>query len=83
MRIAFFVNDFDREFAGFATTVLAHQAAMRGHEVIYLTPGDFVVRPDDSLCVHGDRANAAMFAERLHQALTSAGVRIAAATRPT
>jgi UPF0271 protein len=36
----------------------------------------------DSLCVHGDRANAAAFAERLHRALTDAGVQIAAATRP-
>jgi UPF0271 protein len=37
----------------------------------------------DSLCVHGDRANAAMFAERLHRALVDAGVQIAAASRPT
>jgi UPF0271 protein len=36
----------------------------------------------DTLCVHGDRANAAAFAERLHRALADAGVRIAAATRP-
>lgn len=36
----------------------------------------------DSLCVHGDRANAAAFAERLHRALVDAGVQIAAATRP-
>ena len=36
----------------------------------------------DSLCVHGDRANAAAFAERLHQALLQAGVRITAAARP-
>ena len=36
----------------------------------------------DSLCVHGDRANAAAFAERLHRALAEAGVQIAAATRP-
>ncbi|MDE2055052.1 MAG: LamB/YcsF family protein [Xanthomonadaceae bacterium] len=36
----------------------------------------------DSLCVHGDRANAAAFAERLHRALTDAGVRIVAAARP-
>ena len=36
----------------------------------------------DSLCVHGDRANAAAFAERLHRALTNAGVQIAAPTRP-
>ncbi len=52
MNIAFFVNDLEREFAGFATTVLAHQAAMRGHTVSYVTPGDFVLRADDSLCVH-------------------------------
>lgn len=37
----------------------------------------------DSLCVHGDRENAATFAEHLHQALASAGVQIAAASRPT
>ena len=36
----------------------------------------------DSLCVHGDRANAAAFAEHLHRALAGAGVQIAAATRP-
>jgi UPF0271 protein len=36
----------------------------------------------DTLCVHGDRANAAAFAERLHRALADAGARIAAATRP-
>ena len=37
----------------------------------------------NSLCVHGDRANAAAFAERLHRALAGAGAQIAAATRPT
>jgi UPF0271 protein len=37
----------------------------------------------DSLCVHGDRANAATFAERLHRALVDAGLQIAAASRPT
>ena len=52
MRIAFFVNDFDREHPGYATTVLSHQAAMRGHEVLYLTPSDFVVRADDTLHAH-------------------------------
>jgi UPF0271 protein len=36
----------------------------------------------DTLCVHGDRPNAAAFAERLHRALEGAGLRIAAATRP-
>ena len=53
MRIAFFVNDIEREFAGYTTTVLAHQAAMRGHEVCYVTPSDFVLTPDDCLHVHG------------------------------
>jgi UPF0271 protein len=36
----------------------------------------------DTLCVHGDRANAALFAERLRRALEHAGVRIAASERP-
>ncbi len=53
MRIAFFVNDIEREFPGYTTTVLAHQAAMRGHEVCYVTPSDFVLTPDDCLHVHG------------------------------
>ena len=52
MQIAFFVNDLEREHPGYTTTVLAHQAAMRGHQVCYVTPQDFVLRPDDSLCVH-------------------------------
>jgi glutathione synthase len=52
MRIAFFINDLEREHPGYTTTILAHQAAARGHQVCYLTPDDFVLRPDDSLCVH-------------------------------
>ncbi|HEX5960371.1 MAG TPA: 5-oxoprolinase subunit PxpA [Rhodanobacteraceae bacterium] len=36
----------------------------------------------DTLCVHGDRANAAAFAERLHRALGAAGLQVAAAMRP-
>lgn len=36
----------------------------------------------DTLCVHGDRADAASFAQRLHHALVDAGVRVAAAARP-
>ncbi len=53
MRLAFFVNDIEREYAGYTTTVLAHRAAMRGHEVCYVTPSDFVLTPDDRLHVHG------------------------------
>src|SRR5690349_6181540 len=52
MRIAFFVNDVATEFPGYTTTVLAHQAAMRGHEVMYITPSDFMLERDDSLRAH-------------------------------
>ncbi|MDQ3079596.1 MAG: glutathione synthetase [Pseudomonadota bacterium] len=52
MRIAFFVNDVATEFAGYTTTVLAHQAALRGHDVMYITPSDFVMERDDSLRAH-------------------------------
>ena len=52
MRIAFFVNDVATEFAGYTTTVLAHQAALRGHEVMYITPSDFMMDKDDSLRAH-------------------------------
>ena len=49
MLIAFFVNDIEREFPNYTTTVLAHQAASRGHSVCYVTPADFVLNADDSL----------------------------------
>jgi len=32
----------------------------------------------DTICVHGDRADAALFARRLRESLERAGVRIAA-----
>ncbi len=64
MLIAFFVNDFEREYAGYATTVLAHQAASRGHRVCYITPEDFVLRPDDSLCVHARFAPKKKYKDR-------------------
>jgi glutathione synthase len=50
--IAFFINDLEREHPGYTTTLLAHAAAARGHRVCYLTPTDFVLRPDDSLHAH-------------------------------
>lgn len=53
MLIAFFVNDLEREYEGYATTVLAHCAIMAGHRVCYVTPSDFVLTPDDHLHVHG------------------------------
>ena len=53
MIIGFFVNDLEREYANYTTTVLAHQAANRGHRVCYVTPSDFVLHEDDTLSVHG------------------------------
>jgi glutathione synthase len=51
MRIAFFVNSIEGETPNYTTTWLALAALNRGHEISYLTPGDFVLRPDDSLMV--------------------------------
>lgn len=51
MRIAFFVNSIKGETANYSTTHLALAALSRGHDICYLTPGDFVLRPDDRLLV--------------------------------
>ena len=52
MLIAFFVNDLADEYPRYTTTLLAYEAARRGHEVCYITPGDFVLSPDDVMRVH-------------------------------
>lgn len=52
MLIAFFVNDIEREFLNYTTTLLAQRAAARGHRVCYITPSDFVLGGDDSLSAH-------------------------------
>ncbi|TJW07291.1 MAG: glutathione synthase [Mesorhizobium sp.] len=51
MRIAFFVNSIESETPGYTTTTLALAAVQRGHSVVYVEPGDFILRPDDSLVV--------------------------------
>jgi len=51
MLIAFFVNDMEREFPNYTTTVLAFAATQRGHRICYLTPSDFSLR-DEKLRVH-------------------------------
>ena len=61
MLIAFFVNDMDREFPNYTTTVLAHQAVLRGHKACYVTPGDFVMLPDDSMQIHARMAPTKKF----------------------
>ena len=57
MLIAFFVNDLADEYPRYTTTLLAYEAARRGHEVCYITPGDFVLSPDDVMRVHARFAN--------------------------
>lgn len=77
MKIAFFVNAIEDEYPRYTTTVLGHEAARRGHEVYYITPGDFVVSPDDSLQVHAraiPRGKRKVFnREHFFDALKSAG----------
>ena len=51
MRMAVFVNSIEGEGPHFTTTVLALAALNRGHEICYVTPGDFTLHPDDSLSV--------------------------------
>lgn len=64
MRIAFFVNDVATEFAGYTTTVLAHQAALRGHEVLYITPSDFILQKDNTLRAHVRRMPSRKWTDR-------------------
>src|SRR6476659_10255863 len=78
MRMAFFVNDIATEFPGYTTTVLAHQAAKRGHDVMYITPSEFMMGKDDSLRAHVRRlptkkwASRDAFFEVLQEAATEA-----------
>lgn len=55
MRIAFFVNSISGEKAYYTTTSLALAAMNRGHDVVYISPGDFVLRPDDRLMIRTTR----------------------------
>lgn len=64
MRIAFFVNDIDTEYPGYTTTVLAHRAALRGHDVMYITPTDFMLDKADTLRAHVRRMPQKKWASR-------------------
>lgn len=59
MRIAFFVNALEGETPSYTTTALALAAIARGHEICYVTPDDFVLRPDDSLMIRSTVVTAA------------------------
>ena len=52
MLIAFFVNDIEREYVNYTTTLLAQRATTRDHRVCYITPSDFVLTSDDRLRAH-------------------------------
>jgi glutathione synthase len=71
MRIAFFVNSIEGEHPRYTTTALALAALTRGHDICYLTPGDFVLRPDDSLLVRARKLPGTTYkkVETLYQAL--------------
>ena len=56
MRIAFYVNSLPTEEVSYTTTLLAHAAVRRGHEVFYLSVDDLAYRPDNSLAGHAWRA---------------------------
>jgi glutathione synthase len=73
MRIAFFVNSIKDENPRFTTTVFALAALSRGHEVCYITPGDFVLRDDDTLHARVLNLPKKSFkkVETLHKALQS------------
>ena len=52
MLIAFFVNTMQDESENYTTTLLAHEASRRGHDVCYITPEDFVFDVDDRMRAH-------------------------------
>ncbi len=75
MRIAFFVNSIEGESPAYTTTTLALAALMRGHEICYVTPEDFVLCPDDSLIIRALTPPSGKYkkAETFFKALQSEG----------
>ncbi|CAN7443781.1 glutathione synthase [Mesorhizobium sp. LjRoot246] len=76
MRIAFFVNSIESETPGYTTTALALAAVQRGHSVVYVEPGDFILRADDSLAISVAVLPGAPYktSDRLHAALRQAAM---------
>ncbi len=74
MRIAFFVNSIGTETPGYTTTALALAAVQRGHSVVYVEPGDFILRPNDDLAVSVTALHDAAYktSGKLHAALQDA-----------
>lgn len=78
MRVAFFVNSIESEEPSFTTTSLAMAALVRGHDVCYVAPGDFVLRPDDSLMVRATTVPTAKYKDpqAFHDAFQSKDAQI-------
>lgn len=51
MKIGFLINRIPTEKPRYATTLLAHEAQRRGHDVCYVTPEDFTYRATGQLAV--------------------------------
>ena len=58
MRIAFVVNDIQTERTNYTTTHLAMTAVNLGHEVYYISVGDFMLNLDDHTYAHASVAPA-------------------------
>lgn len=52
MKIGLFVNDIQSERATYTTTRIALEAYRRGHEVWYISAGDFAYDPDEMVHAH-------------------------------
>ncbi len=61
MRIAFVINDYDREESYFTTTRLALQALRMGHEVYYIAVQDFSYTASGQMGAHAKKAPAKKF----------------------
>ena len=77
MLIAFYVNSIETEYPNYTTTVLAHEASRRGHDVCYITPGDFVLSPDDVMRVHARFADPVQPAKKPSRATAKKTTKVA------
>lgn len=58
MRIAFVVNDIQTELADYTTIHLGMNAVKLGHDVYYMSVGDFAIDPEDRIKSHATAAPA-------------------------
>ncbi|MBI3929243.1 MAG: glutathione synthase [Armatimonadetes bacterium] len=56
MRVGILITSYEAKYAHHTTIRLAREITNRGHEVWFLTPGDFAFDPDDTLWARARRA---------------------------